>query len=167
MTSGTLVTCFPTCITCYRYVKDFLLHCWSDITYQYLSQEYNPDILPPLEPRGEPGKDGPAHHKGTCCPCGVDVVLVHPPALQKKFTSDSICYPPMKDIHVVNFDILMFQIYGEVAGSWRYDSLSMWLGLFPHFCCTNTYNCNLNDLFWTMKYIVNIYVWSERFNCQC
>lgn len=84
MTSGTLVTCFPTCITCYRYVKDFLLHCWSDITYQYLSQEYNPDILPPLEPRGEPGKDGPAHHKGTCCPRGVDVVLVHPPALQKK-----------------------------------------------------------------------------------
>lgn len=71
------------------------------MTYQYLGQEYNSDILPFLEPRGEPGKDGQAHHEGTCCPRGVDVVLVHPPALQKKsHTNDTIFYSQMKEIHV-------------------------------------------------------------------
>lgn len=115
MILGTLVTCFQTCITCSRYVQDLLLQGLSRhaCTYQYLSQEYNPDILPLLDPRGEPGKDGPAHHEGTCCPRGVDVVLVHSPALQKKnHNNDSISYPPIKKIHDDSlFNILMLQVY--------------------------------------------------------
>lgn len=137
MILGTLVTCFQTCITCSRYVQDLLLQGLSRhaCTYQYLSQEYNPDILPLLEPRGEPGKDGPAHHEGTCCPRGVDVVLVHSPALQKKnHNNDSISYPPIKKIHDDSYLIFWcYKFIEEVAGSWRYDSMSLWLGLFPYF----------------------------------
>lgn len=137
MILGTLVTCFQTCITCSRYVQDLLLQGLSRhaCTYQYLSQEYNPDILPLLEPRGEPGKDGPAHHEGTCCPRGVDVVLVHSPALQKKnHNNDSISYPPIKKYMMTLYLIFWcYKFIEEVAGSWRYDSMSLWLGLFPYF----------------------------------